>query len=101
MSTEQNTNEPRDEILWKKAKKRASFRYHALIYFIIILFFWTMYYISIRTGDKPVQERAGVPWPLWPMLGWGIALFFHYMAAYSNKETLAEKEYHKLKNNRD
>ena len=47
--------EVRDEVLWKKAKRRASFRYHALIYFIINLFFWTMY---ISVCDHPMYPRT-------------------------------------------
>lgn len=91
-------NEARDRVLWKKAKRRASFRYHALIYFIANIFFWTMYYISLRSSDVPVFDRSPVPWPVWPMIGWGIGLIFHYISAYSTSDILAEKEYQKLKN---
>jgi hypothetical protein len=91
-------DEIRDEVLWKKAKRRASFRYHALIYFIINIFFWTMYYISLRSSDVPAFDRNPVPWPVWPMMGWGIGLIFHYVSAYSRSDILAEKEYEKLKN---
>jgi hypothetical protein len=37
-------------------------------------------------------------WPKWPMLGLSIAYFFQYIAIYQlDYETLAEKEYKKLK----
>jgi hypothetical protein len=32
------------------------------------------------------------------MIGWGIAVFFNYRAAYKDTNSMAEKEYKKLKN---
>jgi hypothetical protein len=40
------------------------------------------------------------PWPIWPMLGWGLGLAFQYFNAYgADKETLADREFEKLKRN--
>jgi hypothetical protein len=39
-----------------------------------------------------------MPWPVWPMLGWGLGLAFQYFKAYNgNKNDLALKEFDKLK----
>ena len=91
-------NDIKDPELWKIAQKRAGFKYHALIYFIMNFLFWTFWYIGLRNNTTPYFERNIIPWPLWPMLGWGIGLFFHYIGAYKSTDTLAEKEYEKLKN---
>ena len=91
-------HETKDPQLWKTARKRATFRYHALIYFIMILFFWTLWYISLKNTVNPKPVQKDIPWPVWPMVAWGIGLFLHYMAAFKNRETLAEEEYQKLKN---
>ncbi|HXR84882.1 MAG TPA: 2TM domain-containing protein [Hanamia sp.] len=90
--------EIKDPELWKLAQKRAAFRTHVLLYFIMIIFFWTIYYISLRTNPTPPSQRDAIPWPVWPMLGWGIAVFFNYRAAFKSKDSMAEKEYQKLKN---
>ncbi len=90
--------EIKDPELWRIARKRASFKSHALIYFIINFLLWTMWYIKLRNNTTSYFERDLIPWPVWPMVGWGIILFIHYLAAYTGKERLAEKEYDKLKN---
>ena len=90
--------EIKDPQLWKVAQKRAAFKYHVLIYFVMNLFFWTIWYISLRNNNTPLNERDTIPWPVWPMLGWGIGLFFNYIAAYRNNDSLTDKEYQKLKN---
>ncbi len=89
----------KDPRLWKEAQKRAAFKYHVLIYFIMNIFFWTIWYISLRNNATAPAERNEIPWPVWPMLGWGIGVFFHYLSTYRHHDTLAEKEYEKLKNN--
>ena len=83
--------------LWKVAQRRAGFKYHVLIYFIMNIFFWTLWYISLGNNSTPPAERDHIPWPVWPMVGWGIGVFFNYLAAYRNNNPLAEKEYQKLK----
>ena len=88
----------KDPELWKTAQKRASFKYHALIYFIINFLLWAFWYIGLRNNTTPYFERSVIPWPLWSMLGWGIGLFFHYLASYRSTHRMAEKEYEKLKN---
>ena len=92
------TNEQKDEILWKTAQKRAAFKYHVLIYFIMNIFFWTIYYISLRTNTTLPQDRASIPWPVYPLIGWGIGVLFNYVDVYKSRNSLAEKEYEKLKN---
>lgn len=91
-------NEMKNPELWRIARNRASFKSHALIYFIVNFLLWTMWYIKLRNNVTPYFERNVIPWPVWPMIGWGIGLVFHYYSAYKRKNSLAEKEYEKLKN---
>lgn len=93
--------ESRDPELWRIAKKRATFRYHALIYFIMNVLFWVMWYVSLQYNRTSYFERDVIPWPVWPMVGWGIGLFFHYLAAYNSENRLAEREYEKLRRKQD
>ena len=90
--------EVKDPELWKLAQKRAAFRTHVLIYFIMNIFFWTIWYIGLKNNANPTTQIDQIPWPVWPMLGWGIGVFFNYLAAYKNTNSMVEKEYQKLKN---
>lgn len=44
------------------------------------------------------MKKNVFPWPVFPMLGWGIGLVTHYFTAYSglDEKALAEREYEKL-----
>lgn len=97
MDTQNNLNQdtqPKDEKLWKFAKKRAEFKKYLLTYLVINVFLWGIWFFNAsRHGD------FNFPWPAFVTLGWGVGLAFSYIGAYSGmKETLTEREYEKLKN---
>lgn len=80
--------------LWKLAKKRVGFKRHLATYIVINGMFWLLWYFTDHQ-----EESAGVPWPVFPMLGWGIGVVFSYLNAYVlMKPDSVEKEYEKLKN---
>lgn len=86
--------EPRDERLWKLARRRADFRKSVASYFVVNGFLWCIWWFT-QGHDGNFRFP---PWPVWPMLGWGIGLAFQYFNAYGNsKEDLTEQEYRKLK----
>lgn len=87
--------EQQDNELWKIAKKRVAFKKHLATYIIMNTFFWALWLFS--KGFNGI-EFHGMPWPVWPGLGWGIGLAFNYFSAYhgENKHSV-EKEYEKLK----
>ena len=82
----------KDHELWEIAKKRASFKYHLAVYIVMNIFFWAVWYF----GGSSAGE--GYVWPIWPTLGWGIGLTFHYLGAYvfPKGKNAAEREYEKL-----
>ena len=81
---------PHDEKLWKMALRRASFKKHLFTYIAVNIFFWALWLLKFEAGNSH-------PWPLYPMLGWGIGVAFDYYKAYhGTQDTLAEKEYEKL-----
>ena len=85
---------PRDEQLWRLAKKRAGFQRSLVLYFIINAFLWCIWWFT--TSRHGYNE--GIPWPAWAMLGWGIGLVFQYLNAYGGgRQDLAEREYERLK----
>jgi 2TM domain len=86
----------KDSVLWEIAEKRASFRKSIVSYFVVISFLWVIWFL---TGNNLGSGYNHYPWPIWPMLGWGIGLAFQYAGAYVfPKVNLVEKEYQKLKN---
>jgi hypothetical protein len=90
-----NTEQLRDEQLWKTAKKRVHFRKHLISYLIVNAFLWLLW--CMQSPEK--HQFDFVPWPLWCTLGWGIGIVFSYFNAYVFTGTSAiEKEYEKLKN---
>jgi hypothetical protein len=86
------TPEGRDPQLWHLARRRASFRVHLGVYLIMSVVFWLLWSF---TNDP--QYNDGLPWPVWPMLGWGIGVAFHYIGAFvSHRSNAVEREYQKL-----
>lgn len=83
----------REKELWKLAKKRVGFKRHFATYLIINTFLWLLWYFTDRNN-----ESAGVPWPIFPMLGWGIGILFSFLNAYvfTSKDSV-EREYEKLR----
>lgn len=89
--------ENKDERLWLMAKKRAAFKRHLFTYVATNIFFWLLWLFSKGTDEGPGSFK-GIPWPVWPMLGWGIGLAFNYFDAYHKAgNSLEEQEYEKLK----
>lgn len=90
--------EQRDEHLWRMAKKRAGFKQNLISYILINAFLWGIWWFTAGRHEK----NTGFPWPAWVMLGWGIGLVFNYAEAYrGDKESMAEKEYEKLKKEKE
>lgn len=86
----------RDLELWEVAKKRVSFRYHFGVYLMMIPVFWGIWY---STTDLASRELARISWPIFPILGWGIGVLFHYLSAYRKLgDKAVDKEFEKLKN---
>lgn len=88
-------SDPKDELLWKQARRRVSFKRQFAAYIIVNAFLWAMYFMQ---GNG--EHYYGIaPWPLWSTLGWGIGIAFGYYKAYhSNEPGAVEREYEKLKN---
>lgn len=96
MSNYKPAPEGKDPLLWEIAQKRTSFKSHLVTYLIVNAFLWVLWYFTGRYHNNSWDE---LPWPVWPTLGWGIGLAFHFAGAYIfPKANSIEKEYEKLKN---
>lgn len=91
---QQTTPQDKDPKLWEIAQKRAGFKTNLITYLVVNAFLWILWYISVGR-----EYNKGLPWPIWPTLGWGVGIVFHYFGAYVYPEAnSAEREYEKLKN---
>jgi hypothetical protein len=98
MSQYQQPPEGKDPRLWEIAQRRAGFKSHLTSYIIVNAFFWVLWYF---TGHH-IDGDDMLPWPVWPMLGWGIGLAFHFAGAYIfPRSNSIENEYQKLKQQQD
>ena len=92
MQNEHQNFQQKDNELWQLAQRRASFKRHLFTYLIMSAFFWLIWYF---TGSRTYNN--GMPWPVWPMLGWGIGVTFHFFNAYiAPKSNTTQSEYEKL-----
>jgi hypothetical protein len=86
-----NNDYQRDEVLWRIAKKRASFKWSFSAYVFINTFLICVWCFS--SGPQSYF------WPVWVILSWGVGLLFKYLEAYQgNNIFTAEQEYERLKN---
>ena len=84
-------NNQHDDMLWKIAKKRASFKWSFSVYVFVNAFLICVWYFTTGPGNYF--------WPIWPMLGWGVGILFQYINAYQgNNVFTAAQEYERLKN---
>jgi transcriptional regulator with XRE-family HTH domain len=89
-----NIMESTDQQLWLVAKRRAKFKRSLSGYVLVISFLWIVWYL--RMPELSRYERF--PWPIWPMVGWGLGLAIQYVNAYVFEvDSLEQREYDKLK----
>ncbi len=86
-----------DPILWKQAKARVGFRMHLRSYLIVNAGLWLIWAVSTFTFH-PIRANFFFPWPIFPMLGWGIGLASHYFTVFrqGSERDMIEEEYQKL-----
>jgi hypothetical protein len=82
----------RDPYLWQKAKARAKFQSHLVVYLVVNAGMWTVWAL---TND---HHRGEVPWPIWATAFWGLGLVMRGIAAYGglSREQRTQREYERL-----
>jgi hypothetical protein len=71
-----------DSQLKELARKRVEFRTHLVVYLIINSALWLTWYLTGR----------GYIWPVWPLVGWGVGLLFHYLFEYRTSRLFSEQD---------
>jgi hypothetical protein len=77
-----------DERLMRKAKRRVEFKDHLVVYIIVNAF---LLLINLLTVPQFL-------WVLFPVVFWGIGVFFHWREAYhGDEDERVEREYRRLR----
>lgn len=82
--------------LWQKARHRAAFKIHLIIFVLVNALFWVIWYFVFRNNEatnEPVMKAV-----LFMSIAWLIILIGHYVFVYVFGATFVEKELKKLKN---
>lgn len=78
------------------AKARVEFKQHLMSYLVINAALWAINYFS-QSGSGSIYW-----WAVWPTLGWGVGLAFHFIFTYIVDEgTMVEREYNRLRQRLD
>ena len=96
----QPTPEGKDPHLWQLAQKRATFKKHLATYLVFSIFFWVIWYFTKGMYEDNYREGF-IPWPVWPMLGWGIGVASHAFQTFGIGKNWEEKKIREImeKNN--
>ena len=85
---------------YKAANKRAHFKRHIAIYFLLMIVLWVLYAFIFREPKTP--ETADAPMglflkcTLFVTIIWTVLLFFHYLFVYRLNSTMVDREIKKL-----
>ncbi len=85
--------EPEEEKkIYKRAKKRASFRIHLSIYLLVTIFFWLIWYFLFSKKE----DNTFLLLTLAITLCWLLFIIAHYLFAYTWNKSFVEKEIKRL-----
>ena len=89
------TEEELRKIARKRAKAKTGFYIHLIVYVIVNVLLVSIWYFT--------SDSNGIPWFVYPLVGWGIALVIHGVVAFRGssldnmEDRMTERELAKLK----
>lgn len=71
----------------EKAKRRLGFKVHFIIFLLLLPVNWIIWLLTDTTYI----------WPVWPTLGWGLGVLFHWLGVFHADKFLSlDKEVNRL-----
>ena len=90
-----------EQKLYSKARKRAAFRIHLLIFILVNALFWVIWYFVFRTTEsdpgKIATDQQVFKAVLFLTIAWLIILIGHHVFVRIFDSTIVEKELKKIK----
>lgn len=86
------TEEKLRQLARERARAKLGFYIHLIIYVCVNVLLFSIWYITLGP--------SGFPWFIFPLIGWGIAIVVHAVAAFYGKsmeDRMTERELAKLK----
>ena len=89
------TEEELRKMARKRAKAKTGFYIHLIVYIIVNILLVSIWYFT--------SDSSGLPWFVFPLVGWGIALVIHGVVAFHGssledmEDRMTERELAKLK----
>jgi hypothetical protein len=81
-----------DLALWKRARRRVTFKRFIFFYFLLLAISWAYWYKSGSIAE------GGIPWPIFPTVFLAPIVIILYVRAYwLFRKSAVEKEFEKLK----
>lgn len=88
-----NTQNTKDEALWRTAKERADFKRHLISYVLVNIVLWLIWVFT----NFRVYDFDRIPWPAYVTFFWGIGLAVNFFSVYiMSRQSMEEREYQKL-----
>ena len=75
------TDEQRQRAI-RRIRAKRGFWVHAAVYLAVIAFLFVIW----------AMTSATYPWPIWPMLGWGIGVLAHAASVYIGRPGISEAQ---------
>ena len=95
-NTETEITEQEEKALYSKAKKRAQFKVHVMVFILTNLILWLIFWFG--SNSKLFADNAQIlQFVLFVSLTWGVVIIAHYLIVYKWGKTVIDKEFNKLK----
>ena len=95
-TTWSSANQESDKKLYAKARARASFKIHVILFILVNLLLWVFWYFVFKSKETTGADVAHVF--AFITIIWLLILAGHYVFVYVFNATLVEKELKRLKN---
>ena len=95
-NTETEMTEQEEKALYGKAKKRAQFKVHLMIFILTSLILWLIFGFGSKLFTEDARNFV-LQFVLFVSLTWGVVIIAHYLIAYKWGKTFIDKEFEKLK----
>jgi len=86
-----------DEQVTKLVRERVGFRMNLVAYVFVNLFLVGVWFVTTGGGAPSFTDGRHYFWPIWPILGWGLGLAFHWFRAFGPGAGMQAREEERIR----